>query len=311
MKGVVVTGIVLGAIVIGVTGFEMVRNPERDTIDDAIRRTAPGKFVRLSDGFTHYDVSGPDSGRAIVLVHGFSVPYYIWDSTAKALAAAGSRVIRYDEYGRGFSDRPTVPYNADLYDRQLHELLDSLHVARTDVAGVSMGGWVTATFVSRHPNRVRTLILVDPVTGTANGLGGLFAVPLIGDYIWQTLAVPRMAEGQFGDLLRPERFPDWADRYRVQMQYRGFGHALLSTRRSIAGMSMDSVYHAVGRTGVPTLILWGVADRTVPFETNMSVRHAIPEAEFHAIEGAAHLPILEQAPRTDSLILAFMAAHRD
>jgi pimeloyl-ACP methyl ester carboxylesterase len=309
MKGVVVTGIVLGAIVVGVTGFEMVRNPERDTIDDAVRKTAPGKFVRLSDGFTHYDISGPDSGRTIVLVHGFSVPYYIWDSTAKALAAAGDRVIRYDEYGRGFSDRPTLQYNADLYDRQLHELLDSLHVARADIAGVSMGGWVTATFVSRHPNRVRTLVLVDPVTGTANRLGGLFGVPLIGDYIWQTLAVPRMPEGQFGDLLRPEKFPDWADRYRVQMQYRGFGHALLSTRRSIAGMSMDSVYHAVGRTGVPTLILWGVADRTVPFETNMSVRHAIPEAEFHAIEGAAHLPILEQAPRTDSLMLAFMAAH--
>ena len=311
MKGVVVTGIVLGVIVVSVTGFEMVRNPERDAIDDSVRQTAPGKFVRLADGFTHYDVSGPDSGRAVVLVHGFSVPYYIWDSTATALAAAGDRVIRYDEYGRGFSDRPKLQYNADLYDRQLHELLDSLHVTRADIAGVSMGGWVTATFVSRHPNRVRTLILVDPVTGTANRLGGLFSVPLVGDYVWQTLAVPRMAEGQFGDLLRPEKFPDWADRYRVQMRYRGFGRALLSTRRSIAGMSMDSVYHAVARTGVPTLILWGVADRTVPFETSMSVRHAIPEAEFHAIEGAAHLPIVERAQRTDSLMLAFMAAHRD
>lgn len=310
MKGVVVTGILLGAVVVGVTGFEMVRNPERDTIDDAVRKTAPGKFVRLSDGFTHYDVSGPDSGRAVVLVHGFSVPYYIWDSTAKALAAAGNRVIRYDEYGRGFSDRPKLPYNADLYERQLRELLDSLHAPHVDIAGVSMGGWVTATFVSRYPNRARTLILIDPVTGTANGLGGLFSVPLIGDYVWQTLAVPRMADGQFGDLLHPEKFPDWADRYRVQMQYRGFGHALLSTRHSIAGMSMDSVYRAAARTGVPTLILWGVADRTVPFETNMTVRRAIPDAEFHAIEGAAHLPILEQARRTDSLILAFMAAHR-
>ena len=104
---------------------------------------------------THYDVSGPDSGRAIVLVHGFSVPYYIWDSTAKALAASGHRVIRYDEYGRGWSDRPAIVYNAELYERQLRDLLDSLRVQRVDVAGVSMGGWVTATFVSRHPERVR------------------------------------------------------------------------------------------------------------------------------------------------------------
>ena len=57
--------------------------------------------------------------RTVVLVHGFSVPYYIWDSTTTALAAAGYRVVRYDEYGRGLSDRPNVDYTADLYDRQL------------------------------------------------------------------------------------------------------------------------------------------------------------------------------------------------
>ena len=309
MKGWILSGVALAALVVGVTGFEMLRNPERDAIDAAARRSAPGKFVRLTDGTTHYDVAGPDSGRPIVLVHGFSVPYYIWDSTAAGLAAAGHRVIRYDEYGRGFSDRPSVLYNAELYERQLRDLLDSLHVQRVDVAGVSMGGWVTATFVSRHPERVRTLTLVDPVTGTASKPGGLFGLPLIGDYLWQTLAVPRTAQGQFGDLLRPERFPDWADRYRTQTKFRGFGHALLSTRRNIAGTSMDSVYRAVGATGVPTLLLWGIADQTVPFETNGSVRRAIPGAEFHSIEGAAHLPILEQAQHTDSLILAFLAKH--
>jgi pimeloyl-ACP methyl ester carboxylesterase len=310
MKGWIVSGVTLAALVAGVTGFEMLRNPEQDTIDAAARRSAPGRFIRLTDGVTHYDVAGPDSGRAIVLVHGFSVPYYIWDSTATALAAAGIRVIRYDEYGRGWSDRPSVVYNAELYERQLRDLLDSLHVQRVDVAGVSMGGWVTATFVSRHPERVRTLTLVDPVTGTASKPGGLFAVPLVGDYLWQTLAVPRMAQGQFDDLLRPERFPDWADRYRPQTKFRGFGHALLSTRRNIAGTNMDSVYRDVGATGVPTLLLWGIADKTVPFETNGSVRRAIPGAEFHSIEGAAHLPILEQAQHTDSLILAFLAKHQ-
>jgi pimeloyl-ACP methyl ester carboxylesterase len=309
MRGWVASGVILALIVGGVTGFEMVRNPERSTIDDATRAAAPGKFIRLSDGVTHYDVSGPDSGRAIVLVHGFSVPYYIWDSTAAALSAAGDRVIRYDEYGRGFSDRPAIAYNADVYDRQLRELLDSLHVPRVDVAGVSMGGWVTATFVSRHPERVRTLTLVDPVAGTATGVGGLFSVPIIGGYVWQTVAVPRMPDGQAGDLLQPARFPDWATRYRTQMKFRGFGQALLSTRRSIVGMSMDSVYRGVAATGVPTLLLWGVADKTVPFERNASVRAAIPKAEFHAIDGAAHLPILEQAQHVDSLMLAFLAAH--
>src|SRR5579871_77548 len=175
MNGLRLSGVVAALAIGGLTGFEMLRNPERHTIDAAARRSAPGKFVRLTDGMTHYDVTGPDSGRTIVLVHGFSVPYYIWDSTAAGLAAAGNRVIRYDEYGRGWSDRPALPYDANLYDRQLRELLDALHTPRVDLAGVSMGGWVTATFASRHPDRIRTLILIDPVTGTATGLGGLFS----------------------------------------------------------------------------------------------------------------------------------------
>ncbi len=142
------------------------RNPETRSLDDAARRSAPGKFVRLVDGVTHYQVDGPDSGRAVVLAHGFSVPYYIWDSTATALAGAGYRVIRYDEYGRGLSDRPNVDYGDELYDRQLGELLDSLHVdGKVDLAGVSMGGYVIGMFTGRHPDRVRRSILVDPVAG--------------------------------------------------------------------------------------------------------------------------------------------------
>jgi pimeloyl-ACP methyl ester carboxylesterase len=157
----------LVALLVVVTGgFYLARNPERDTLDDAARSAAPGKFVRLSDGVTHYELSGPESGRAIVLVHGFSVPYYIWDSTAAALSAAGRRVLRYDQFGRGLSDRPSIEYTADVYDRQLGELLDSLHIADpVDLAGVSMGGWVTGTFTGRHPKRVHSLILVDPVAG--------------------------------------------------------------------------------------------------------------------------------------------------
>jgi len=305
--GIIVAVIAL-VLIVGGAGAYFARNPEKLTLDDATRAGAPGKFVRLSDGVTHYDVAGPDSGRTVVLVHGFSVPYYIWDSTAAALSGAGYRVVRYDEYGRGLSDRPDVPYSDDLYDRQISELLDSLHVAdRVDLAGVSMGGLVTGVFAGRHPKRVRSLILVDPVAGVTGGSQGMFGWPVIGPYLWQTLAVPTMADGQASDFVEPSRFPDWTDRYREQMRYRGFGRALLSHRSLRLGMSMDTVYQRVGAASIPVLLLWGAEDKTVPIERSESVRKAIPGAEFHKIEGVGHLPIIEKAHETDSLILAFLA----
>ena len=64
------------------------RDPQDADLDDATRAEAPGLFVALPDGRTHYDIAGPDTARAVVLIHGFSVPYYIWDSTAVRLSDA-------------------------------------------------------------------------------------------------------------------------------------------------------------------------------------------------------------------------------
>jgi pimeloyl-ACP methyl ester carboxylesterase len=302
---------IVGALVlvlcVGSFAFYLSRNPEKRSIDATARRTAPGKFVRLSDGVTHYELLGPDSGVTVVLVHGFSVPYYIWDSTAAALSGRGYRVLRYDEYGRGWSDRPNIDYDAAMYDRQVGELLDSLRIAGpVHIAGVSMGGWVTGTFAGRHPDRVRSLILVDPVAGESGGPPSGFRIPAVGPLAWQTFVVPTMADGQMSDFVHPDRFPDWKNRYREQMQFRGFGRALLSTLSSRTGVAMDSVYHAVAKANVPVLLIWGMKDNTVPFANNASVRAAIPNAEFHPIDDAGHLPIIERAAYTDSIIVAWL-----
>ena len=57
---------------------------------------------------------------------------------------------------------------------------------------------------------------------------------------------------------------------------------------------------------MPVLLIWGTKDQTVPFKRNERVRAAVPRAEFHPIDSAAHLPILERATMTDSLILNFL-----
>jgi len=109
------------------------------------RASAPGDFVTLSRGVVHYEQAGPVDGQAVLLTHGFSVPSYIWDPTFRALAESGFRVIRYDLYGRGYSDRPQTAYDRELFVQEAVELLDSLHVNRpVDFVGLSMGGAITA-----------------------------------------------------------------------------------------------------------------------------------------------------------------------
>src|SRR5207237_7748650 len=130
--------------------------------------------------------------------------------------------------------------------------------------GLSYGGAITATFVGRHPERVRTLTLVDPVAGTPGGVPWTMRAPLVGPLLWQGLAVPTMADGQASDFVQPARWPDWADRYRVQTHYAGFGRALLSTRLANSDVHLDTLYAAAGRAAKPTLLVWGEEDQTVP-----------------------------------------------
>jgi len=86
--------------------------------------TAPAQFVELSKGFVRYELSGPTDAQMVVLIPGFSAPYYVWDPTVEFLTKAGFRTLRFDLYGRGWSDRPKIRYELDLYVSQLEELLD-------------------------------------------------------------------------------------------------------------------------------------------------------------------------------------------
>src|SRR5512138_2288913 len=103
---------------------------ETRELNELTRQEASGSFIELSDGFTHYELSNPEFEQTVVLAHGFSVPYFIYDPTFEFLPRAGFRVLRYDLYGRGLSDRPETRYNIDLFVRQLSDLLDALHYIR-------------------------------------------------------------------------------------------------------------------------------------------------------------------------------------
>ncbi|MYM30471.1 alpha/beta fold hydrolase [Duganella sp. CY15W] len=296
---------------VGATGYYQYKNPEQHVLDAAAREhaNASGAYATLSDGVTHYEVAGPADGRVAVLVHGFSVPSYIWDPTFAALRDAGYRVIRYDLFGRGLSDRPDAAYDGAFYDHQLDDLLKALKVeGKIDLFGLSFGGYVSAHYASTHPQRIRTLNLVDP-SNSAPKLPWQFATPWLGPYLFQVGVVPGMADNQNSDFLLPEQFPGWADRYRPQMQYKGFGRALYRSRLSLAQENFEDIYAAIARAGTPVHLVWGKQDPTIAVAQSAHIRQAIPSLEYTEIDQSGHLPQMEQAATFNQHMLAYLAAH--
>lgn len=108
----------VGASTLILYSFYEYNNKEKKVLTTAERKNIDGKFIKLSQGITHYQLEGPENGEVVILVHGFSVPYYIWDGTYEFLVKNGYKVLRYDMYGRGYSDRPVTVYNKNLYNTQ-------------------------------------------------------------------------------------------------------------------------------------------------------------------------------------------------
>ena len=87
----------------------------RKPMNAAARTVARGDFADLSQGRTCYRWTGPLRGPVAVCVHGLTTPSQVWDSIAEGLAAQGFRVLTYDLYGRGFSDRPPGRQDAGFF----------------------------------------------------------------------------------------------------------------------------------------------------------------------------------------------------
>ena len=304
MKALRIIGITLAVLLLLAAAALFVgyqrSNLETQSLDETARRQAPGQFIELPDGLVHYQLGGPEAGRVVVLVHGFSVPYYIWEATYQQLVEEGFRVLRYDIYGRGFSARPNVPYEASLYRRQLLGLIEGLQLKTpVHLAGLSFGGPVAADFAIHHPELVDKLALLDPA----------YQLPAMKIPRWlaslgATLRSEAMAEGQLTDFKDPEAFPGWVEKYKVQMQFKGFRRALLSTLYDY-GADIPANYSRLDELDKDILLIWGKEDQTVPFRFSDSIRARL-RVEFLPVEGARHLPHLEQPELVNPRIVDFL-----
>jgi len=298
-------GLVALVALAGVVLFVLLQRVDTEVLvlDEEARELAPGLFVELSDGWTHYDVAGPESGQVVILVHGFSVPYYIWDTTFEALAAAGFRVIRFDLFGRGYSDRPATVYDGALFERQVGNLIDALELDRpVDLIGLSMGGAVVMRFAANQSELVRKVVLVDPVTEASSP-------PRYPQWIESPLIaltlIPVMAEGQLTDFLRPEKYPTWVEQYRVQMQYEGFRRAITSTLYAFFPEDHLANYRQVQESGLPVKLIWGVQDQTLSID-GAEIVQSVLDVDFLAVDNAGHLPHIEQAGVVNPAIVEFL-----
>lgn len=286
---------------------------KRRDLTTETRAGLPGSFMELSAGVTHYELRGDTAGPQVVLIHGNAAPYVTWDNTIEDLCAAGLRVLRYDLFGHGFSDRPKLrTYDRRFYNTQLAELLGRLEIPYPIlVVGSSQGGSIGTCFAAQNPGKVKKLALLAPFFDDFEGSRSVAALlgktPLVGELLLRLVGDEKLSDLSDAILSADTRAalePEVAK----QFHFEGKRRAMLANWRGDALHDATSCYERVREQGIPTLLTWGTADRKLSGDSMSRLRDLFPGIEYHEIEGAGHLAHYEFPDRINPALIGFLTS---
>lgn len=225
-------------------------------------------------------------GTALVLMHGYAGSTADWDGVLATLALE-RRVIAYDHRGHGHSSH-TPPYSFAGLTDDLLALLDTLGLERVDLLGHSMGGVVAQRFALTHPDRVRSLLLMDTAARPSRGpLTGLVALLGLGARLigMRGLVLALRPLARFGGD-RPEPPPEQRARQEeafVAMDPRAFARLGRELGRHT---SLVGLLHEIT---CPVTVIVGERDKGLrsPADELVSL---LPHATLSVIGSAGHTP---------------------
>ena len=250
-----------------------------------------------------YETRG--SGAPLVLVHGLAYDRFGWGRLPELLADH-FRVVLIDNRGVGESDVPPGPYTVAEMAADVVGVLDELGLDRTNLFGVSLGGYIAQELTLSDPERVEKLILCSTAPGGPNAV----PMPRRTQEVFATYPTMEREAGlrMFVENSLGERgVRDLPDLVEEIFQSR-LGHAPTVeawAAQATAGARFDA-YDRIGSIETPTLVIHGGADVVVDPRNAELLGGLLPNARVEIVPDRGHLLIWEDSQRVAELVTEFL-----
>jgi pimeloyl-ACP methyl ester carboxylesterase len=258
---------------------------------------ARSRYLTVAGHRLHYYVTGPETGRPVVLVHGLGGRCEDWRNLAPYLVHAGFRVYRPDLPGYGRSDRPAdFSYSIPDEAQAVAGFMDALDLKQVELGGWSMGGWIAQYLAASHPERITRLVLFDSA--------GLNVAPA-----WNTelfTPVSAMELDQLDVLLMPHppAVPSFvaADILRVSRERAWVIHRALKSMLT----GRDATDKLLPQLRMPVLIVWGELDHITPVDQAATMQRMVPQSQLDVIPNCGHLAPVQCADLIGPKVAEFL-----
>jgi 3-oxoadipate enol-lactonase len=262
----------------------------------------------LSDGtYLSYTLhAGRPAAPRLVLIHSLALDRTVWDGVVAELGDR-AEILAYDCRGHGRSDRRAARYTAELFARDLAELLDHVGWQSATIAGCSMGGCVALAFGGLYPEKTAALGLIDTTAWYGPDAAAQF----------RDRAEAARAKGMEGliDFQMTRWFSD---------AFRASNTALLQrTSATFVANNFDCYAASCGLLGdvdvrahlpafhMPVAIVVGEHDYATPVAMAQQLHEAIPHSRLTILPGARHLTPIERPNAIAGTILDLLNSGRD
>lgn len=286
---------------------ELIKNIEKYDLTDEVRASSKGAFATLSCGNTHYEVKG--AGEPVILVHGYATPYFIYDKLFDGLVKSGYKVLRYDLLGRGLSERVKGKYTPDLFAEQLKELADTIMPNKSFyLVGTSMGGAIVTAYAAKYPDKVRQLFLLAPagMNFVPPAYMKISRLPILGELMFLTLGTKILLKKCCYELIYNKEESDYyTEQFADCIRYKGFSRATLSSLRYTILNQTATIpnYEAIAKTDIPVVLIWGTADKTMPYYQAKLICEIISRTKLYTFENSGHIFLYDEGERTLKILL--------
>lgn len=269
-------------------------------------------YLTANDGteLYYYDWG---TGTPVVLIHGWPLTSASWEYQASALAESGFRVIAYDRRGFGRSGWSFSGYDYETLAADVHTVLETLDLTKAALVGFSMGGGEVARYLSKYGSaRVSKAVLIAAVTPfllkTDDNPEGVDKK--VFDGIVESLTKDRPA---FLEQFWPKFYGRSMVHHTVSEPFLQFTQAMAMTASPKATIDLvrawsetDFRADLAGIT-VPTLVIHGTGDATVPID--VSGRRAaalVPHAKLLEYDGEPHGLTATAPARLNADLISFL-----
>jgi 3-oxoadipate enol-lactonase len=250
-----------------------------------------------------YEIRG--DGAPLALVHGLAYDRHGWGRLPDLLAQR-FRVVLVDNRGVGESDAPEGPYAVAQMAADVVAVLDDAGIERTNLFGVSLGGFIAQEFALTYPERVDKLVLCSTMPGgpsshpmPAPGQDAFAKFPTLE----REAGLRLMVENSLG-ARGVQEVPGLVDevyRYRLDR-----APSLAAWQAQAYAGAMFDAYDRIGAIAAPTLVVHGGSDNVVDTRNGELLGELIPNARVAVVPDRGHLMVWEDSERVAELVTEFL-----